>query len=129
MMLELHKRNKYMGKHFYTTDATEATRAIQNGKVLEGIVCYVLQVNPEPQQPVVPLFRLYKASIDDHFYTSDQAEADRAVQQFGYAFELVACDAFDPNIPPAGTFQLHRFFNPQSGEHFYTVNPGAETLA
>jgi hypothetical protein len=116
------------GKHFYTTDAHEATVAIQNGRVLEGIACYVLPVTSDPQLPVVPLFRLYKGSIDDHFYTSDQSEADRAVEQFGYTFELIACDAYDPNNPPAGTFQLHRFFNPQLGEHFYTTDPGAENL-
>jgi hypothetical protein len=112
-----------MGKHFYTTDANEATRAIQSGKVLEGIACCVLPVTSDPQPPVVPLLRLYKGSIDDHFYTTDQAEADRAVQQDGYTFELVACDAFDPNQPPAGTVPLFRVFNPQSGEHFYTADP------
>ena len=117
-----------MGKHFYTTDANEASRAIQSGRVLEGIACYVLQVASNPQLPVAALVRLFKGSIDDHFYTTDQTEADNAVQHDGYTLELVACDAFDPNNPPAGTFQLHRFFNPQTGEHFYTVNPGAEML-
>jgi hypothetical protein len=116
------------GKHFYTTDPREATVAIQNGRVLEGIACYVLPVTSDPQPPEVGVIRLYKGSIDDHFYTSSQSEADQAVERFGYTIELVAFDAFDPSNPPAGTAQLHRFFNPQSGEHFYTTNPGAENL-
>lgn len=117
------------GKHLYATDPYEATVAIQHCRVLEGVAFYVLPFTSDPQPPVVPLLRLYKASIDDHCYPSDQSEADQAVEQFGYTFELIACDTFDPNNPPAGTFRLHRFFNPQSGEHFYTTNPGADNLA
>jgi hypothetical protein len=41
------------GKHFYTTDPHEATVAIENGRVLEGIACYVLPVTSDPQPPVV----------------------------------------------------------------------------
>jgi len=112
------------GKHFYTTGPHEATVAIQNGRVLEGIACYVLPVTSDPQSPVVPLLRFYKGDIDDHFYTTDQSEAPP-----GYTLELIACDVYDPNQPPPpGTFQLYRFFNSQSGEHFYTVNPDAENL-
>jgi len=113
-----------LGNHFYTTSASEVSGSIAQGReMLEGIACYVLPVTSDPQSPVVPFLRLYKGSIDDHFYTTDQANANIAQQQDGYTFELIACNVFDPNRPrPTGTFPLFRAFNPQTGEHFYTAD-------
>jgi uncharacterized protein DUF5648 len=102
-----------MGKHFYTTDANEATRAIQSGKVLEGIACCVLPVTSNPQPPVVPLLRLYKGSIDDHFYTADPNELS-IVTQNGFQQEPAPCFVYDLNQTsvPQGTLPFYRMFTP-----------------
>ena len=101
------------GKHFYTTDPHEATVAIQTGRVLEGIACFVLPVTSDPQPPEVGVIRLYKGSIDDHFYTSSQSEADQAVEQFGYTIELVAFDGVPVAVGQKPTFRTTSYYRQQ----------------
>ena len=92
-------------KHFYTTDKGEADKAVgQGGWKSEGVVGHVAP--PDRGIPgTVPLYRLYKpptimtsgkaghfdTGSDDHFYTTSQAEKDRALYQGGYKSEGVAC--------------------------------------
>jgi len=112
--------------HFLTTQADEVTAAIQKGRVLLGIACYVVAWvgRPDPNPAFIPLRRLYRQDLDDYLYTTSQAEADSAVQQAGYVFETVACNVWDPNqpLPPNWNLvPLLRLYNPQIGEHFYTT--------
>jgi len=110
-----------MGKHFYTTDPSEVTIAIvRDGKILEGVACYVLPHTENPQPPITPLYRLYNPSTDDHLYTISQIERDERKSE-GYIDENVACDVFEPNQAP-GTQPLFRAVNLQTGENFYTAN-------
>lgn len=113
-----------MGKHFYTTDPNEVTRAIvRDGRILEGVACYVLPHTDNPQPPIIPLYRLYNPSTDDHLYTIHQRERDERKGE-GYIDDGVpiACDVFDPNQAPDGTRPLLRAINLQRGENFYTAN-------
>ena len=111
---------------FLTTQTDEVKAALEKGRVLLGIACYVLAWvgYPSPDPDFIPLRRLYRADIDDYLYTTSQVEADSAVQHAGYVFETIACNVWNPNqpLPPNwNLFPLLRLYNPQTGEHFYTT--------
>ena len=52
-----------MGRHFYTIDPTEASTAIRDDYILEGVACYVY--DPSSNQPdTTPLIRLFFTAAD-----------------------------------------------------------------
>lgn len=83
--------------HFYTTNSNEigTTTPGQVGRYgykSEGIAGYCF---PHVRQGTVPLYRYYKGSGVDHFYTTNIAEIGTAVSGHvglhGYKSEGVAC--------------------------------------
>jgi hypothetical protein len=118
--------NPSNGDHFYTTDAAERDNAVsQAGYRHELVAGYLFD---SQASGTVPLYRLYNPSNGDHFYTTDAAERDNAVSQAGYQHELVAGYIYetpqlirDSVITPVTT-ELYRLFNPQTGDHFYTID-------
>lgn len=61
-----------------------------------------------------PVYRAYNAAIDDHFYTSSEAEYGNLTE--GYAQEGVAFHGADKGEV------VYRLCNPNSGQHHYTVD-------
>ena len=61
--------------------------------------------------------------MGDHFYTIDAAERDSAIRG-GYQFERIECYVLPPLVvpPPPGQVALLRFFNQDTGNHFYTTS-------
>jgi hypothetical protein len=59
----------------------------------------------------------------DHFYTTDPN--GELARQSGYVYEGIACYIipYPAKNLPLGivAYELHRWFNPQSGDHFYTT--------
>lgn len=91
------------------------------------------------REPTV--FRFYNTATKPHFYTSDPQERDKIVAESavlhdeGAVFavrefidEGIAYYAF-PNASD-GTISLYRFFNPETGAHFFTASeaPGGQEL-
>ena len=131
------------GLHFYTTDANEKSGLIKYGAYAdEGIAGYVFS---QSMPGTVPLYRLNKSLVDwhgrpwatKHFYTTDKAEADKAVNSFGFKLEGIACYVAPPEKPLTGTVPLYRLYhslskhvntgvighmNPGDDDHFYTTN-------
>lgn len=70
------------GKYFYTTSST------CEGQTVEALMGYV---NPIDSAGARPLYRLYNASIGNHFYTVSAGERDNAVNNLGYVLESTAC--------------------------------------
>jgi hypothetical protein len=68
----------------------------------------------------VPLYRLFTQKTGQHFYTTSVAERDKAVLQFGYTDEGIACDVFAQ--AQAGEAPLYRSYNPNTDDHFYTAS-------
>ncbi len=67
----------------------------------------------------IPFWRLYNENIQDHFYTTDAAERDRAIRDYGYKDDGVAC-----YVLPGGDrtgIPLFRLWNDKAGDHFYTT--------
>lgn len=61
-----------------------------------------------------PVYRAYNAAIDDHFYTSSEAEYGNLPD--GYVQEGVAFHGADTGLV------VYRLCNPNSGQHHYTVD-------
>jgi hypothetical protein len=81
-LYRLAKQNGPGTEHFYTDNAGERDKAIsQLGFHLEGIAGYV-PTSPEPG--AVLLHRLQQPSTGEYLYTTSQAEASQAEQQFRY---------------------------------------------
>ena len=70
------------GKHFYTKSAS-----CEGAGTQEGILGYAAD---QATCGAVPLYRLNKSSIGDHFYTTSATERDSAVAQSGYQYEGIA---------------------------------------
>jgi len=72
---------------------------------------------------LVTLYRLYKPSSDDHFYTTNHAEAMNAAQKLGYVMEG-SPGRVSPG-PSANLIPVHRLYKPGAkDDHFYTQNEG-----
>jgi hypothetical protein len=105
--------------HFYTIDDVEAENAVGNdGYVIENMPCFVFPITSKPQVPVIPLFRAYNHSTNDHFYTTDQAEFNNAIAHDGYSPEgadgiccrVLPVPALNKQLP--GTGPLFRLYHP-----------------
>ena len=103
------------GAHLYTMDAAEWHRATTTlGYVAEGITGYIYGGQ---QSGAIPLYRAYRPTTifqqpasDDHFYTVDQAEHIRAVQQMGYSEEGVT--GYVLAAATGGAVALYRMYGP-----------------
>lgn len=110
-------------KHFYTTSASEAASVVENrGYTRQADVGYVLPA-ANSQYQTLPLYRLYKHAIRDHFYTTSSSEKDDAVKQ-NYVLDWVDGYLFSPDAlrPPetACLKPLLRYWNSEKKKHFYT---------
>jgi hypothetical protein len=63
---------------------------------------------------------MWQPTIKDHFYTTDEAEYNRAAQKFGYTKEGIAGYIFPKQQP--STAPLFRLWNPTVTDHFYTMS-------
>ena len=68
----------------------------------------------------IPLYRLYSPGVVDHFYTTNAAERDNAIQHLGYNDEGVAAYVYATQV--RGTIPLYRLYSPSANDHFYTAN-------
>lgn len=75
---------------------------------------------------VIPLYRLYNAMTNHHFYTTFMKEAFEATRT-GYAYESVAGQCLPQ--PRAGSVPLFRLYNATTQDHFYTTNMVERDLA
>ncbi len=72
-----------------------------------------------------PVFRFFSPTLDCHFFTANEAEALKLVNNFSdvWEFENVAFFALaDASV--AGALPVYRFFSPVLGSHFYTIKEG-----
>jgi len=101
--------------HFYTMSKTEYD-GLPSQYSREGVACYILNKQLIEH---LPLYRLYKGSIDDHFYTTSDDEKNSAIST-GYTDEgtvgYVRVNPSPRHVP------LYRVYYPGIGDHFYTTS-------
>ncbi len=117
--------------HFYTTNAKERDDAVGSGKWrYERVECSISSVK---LAGMVPLFRLYYKSgdIEDHFYTTSEAEKDNAIASATrpYRYEGIAGFVY-PNAS-AGAVALYRLYRTGESDvdHFYCTRMSEKTYA
>jgi len=106
-----------MNDHFYTTDSIERDNALTGRYEGEGIACHVFA---NQAANTVPLHRAFKASTNDHYYTTSLADLHYAMLHQGYQYEGVACFVFEG--PQTNTVPLLVLYNTASGDNFYTTS-------
>ncbi len=107
--------------HFLTTSKKEGDNIVKNaGYKYEGLAGY-LYANAQNNagSSTHPVYRLYKASNDDHFYTTNESEKSFLMTQ-GYSFEgtmgWTSTDGGGEGV------QFHRLYSVATGDHLYTID-------
>ena len=77
-----------------------------------------LDVDRLPPLAQVPMFRLYSASQDYHFFTINPLSRNFAIS-IGFQDESNPVPFRVENTPTAGSLPLFRMYNPNRGVHFY----------
>jgi hypothetical protein len=109
------------GDHLFTISFDEMINAVQGGGKYEGVAARCF----DSQQPgTVPLYRLFAPSTVDHFYTTDEREAEIATVGGVYRREGIACYVYPAS--QQGACEIFRLSFP--GHHFYTQS-WSEVLA
>ena len=112
--------------HFYTTDANEIGTTIPNrkgkhGYIYEGIQCHLYTHQVESS---VPLYRYWKRSSRDHFYTTNPEEIGITIRgqtgKHGYKSEGIVGYCMSCKTPK--TVPLYRYWRSNRADHFYTTN-------
>ncbi len=85
-----------------------------------GDIAAVRALYPQLQAPptTTRLFRYWKGSGADHFYTTDWNELGNG--RNGYVYEGVQCYIYPR--PATGSTPLFRYWNPSITDHFYTTS-------
>ena len=70
----------------------------------------------------IPVYRFFNSSTGAHFFTTSTTERDNVVNTLSPPFSLEGeafsvASAFSPGLSP-----VHRFYNTQTGVHFYTIS-------
>ncbi|KAJ3799050.1 hypothetical protein GGU11DRAFT_778534 [Lentinula aff. detonsa] len=108
--------------HFYTTNVSELDNdALLGGTyTFEGEATFLWSTS---QPSTIPLFRLYNQDFVDHFYTMSSDEVLEMIDQ-GWAYDNTPNHTAGYVYPYSicGAAPIYRLFNPESVDHFYTMN-------
>jgi len=128
--------NGRWGDHFYTPIKKEINPRFNYGYSAEGIVGVCLNHHHDfnwydkrkthTHCGSVPLYRYYNDWYVDHFYTTSANEIGTIIPgrmgNYGYISEGIACFCFTDESNATGLKPLHRYYNPNTVDHFYTMN-------
>ncbi|KAF8152104.1 hypothetical protein K438DRAFT_1987915 [Mycena galopus ATCC 62051] len=98
--------------HFYT----EMVMVASGGYNPEGVAAAIF---PTQLAGTVPLFRLFKATVVDHAYTTNTTEIDR-LEAAGYVLETTPGYVYTTQI--CDSVPLYGFFLASGNDHFYTTS-------
>jgi hypothetical protein len=73
---------------------------------------------------LAPVYRFWSDKLGGHFYTIDEAEKSRLIQDYStvWTFEGVAFYAYPPEKAPVGSKPVYRFWSDSLGRHFYSIS-------
>jgi len=112
-----------LGSHFYTISEAERDKLVKEYPdvwVFEGAVFQGATTRLDSD--LAPVYRFWAAKTATHFYTIDQAEADRLVKDPAWNFEGVAFYAYPPGRQPKDTEPVYRLFRRAGNAYFYTIS-------
>jgi uncharacterized protein (DUF1800 family) len=113
--------NRETGTHFYTISVGER----------DGVIAAYPQfayegpqfaARAQPAAGTVPVFRFFNRATGTHFYTTSASERDGIIAYYPqFAYEGPAYHAM-PEAGSDGRVAVYRFFNRNTGAHFYTAS-------
>lgn len=125
-------RNK---EHFYTTDVMEKDEVLRDTSDAaavhyEGVAGYVY---PIQLSGTIPLYRLYRPQVDNHFYTTSKLEKRLRLKVIGWMDEGTACYVYPitkkpPHVGGDGVearptkVSVYRLYSKARREHLYTAS-------
>lgn len=86
-----------------------------------------MATHPTYEPTRLPFIRMYNPKINDHFYTSSQAEANAA--QSGHGYRIEGTLGYVEKTQLNGTKAIIRMWNPRALKHFYTTDLGEASAA
>lgn len=113
------------GNYFYTISELEKEKVLVKYPyewTYEGAVFRAFRNASEPA--LRPVHRFWSGVLGGHFYTIDEAEKERVIQQYPYvwSYEGVAFHAYPKGRQPAWASPVYRFWAAGTGAHFYTID-------
>ncbi|KAF8241385.1 hypothetical protein K440DRAFT_520099, partial [Wilcoxina mikolae CBS 423.85] len=102
--------------NFYTTDPT-GEFALQHGYQFLGIACYLFDTQVSN---TLPVYRCFKPSNGNYFYTTHCAEFDKCVNIFGFRAEHIGWFMFGQD--QCRSKALNRYYNDGTGDHKYCTD-------
>ncbi|ALN75649.1 hypothetical protein [Aureimonas sp. AU20] len=113
--------NTEKGMHFYTSNVAERDSIAQNlfqyryeGEAFDAAT--------QSGANTTDVFRFFNRDTGAHFYTTNAAERDQVIRTLSnFNYEGVAYKAYTSSENGAHE-ELYRFFNKQTGAHFYTTS-------
>ncbi len=111
--------------HFYTISQSEKVKLEEqyaNFWTYEGVAYWTPATGGRAS--LVPIFRFWSESLNGHFYTADEVERDKLINQYSavWTYEGPAFYAWRDGQQPPGTAAVHRFWSETLGSHFYTMD-------
>lgn len=113
--------NPSNGTHFYTASLPERNDVMARLSHIFKYEGEAYRLNTATNSQ--PLYRFYMPSKVTHFYTASAVEKSRVQSTLShiYTYEGIAYNV--NTAPRPGAITVWRFFNRQSGTHFYTASP------
>ncbi|KAB5590232.1 hypothetical protein CTheo_6335 [Ceratobasidium theobromae] len=114
--------------HLYTVHSIAEIARIA-GYTSEGTACLALS-EPRPELFSVPVYR-YSRRSGPNFYTTNQDEGNYLASHKGFCLEddgRPVWHVFSRQCACCGTIPLYRWYNPEKGDYFYTVDPTGERV-
>ncbi len=113
------------GTHFFTISEREKNRLIANYPdvwIFEGTV-FKAATTPL-SSGLSDVYRFWSNKTGAHFYTISESEAEELIDEYAsvWTFEGTAFYAYPEGRQPTNTKPVYRFWNKNSGAHFYTIN-------
>ena len=112
--------------HFYTTNANEIGTTVSGRRGRHGYTSEGTQsgIYKSCIPGSVPLYRYWKASVSDHFYTTNIREIGTAQpgRTGRHGFKSEGIVGYCMPRRAAGTVPLYRYWKASVSDHFYTTN-------
>ena len=109
--------------HFFTAVESEKNLLLGSSYIanwaFEGISHHVLNTQVAG---AVPVYRLFNRRSGGHFYTMSVSERDDVLSTMPETFSLEGVAFFALAGPAENALPVYRFFAPQTGSHFFTID-------
>lgn len=119
--------NTESGRHFYTGSKEEGEFVLNNldGFALEENASF-FSASPA-EWSASPVYRFFNNDTGVHFYTISDEEKDFVIENNEqFTFEGTGFHAWETEISPINSSEVHRFYNPSTGSHFFAMSEEAD---